>query len=147
MVIRQVVLAKMLHGWLQNRHQTLFPLAVNLRNLGQAGCRTLTEVAAITLLADEAAALRTEQMRAFLRDAGAQADTLSALDVALADPPALSTVIAAVQSQELAPYAYVVALTALGMREGAGGHLLAYLAARFGLPVTIVRSANRKFGR
>ena len=47
------IAAKLLHGWLQNRHQTLYPLTVNLRSMrpedGQALARWMAAAALICL--------------------------------------------------------------------------------------------------
>jgi hypothetical protein len=166
-MLREAVMAKVLHGWLQNRHQTLFPLAVNLRTLDAAQRATLARITAVLLLAEGApppeapgttredpsreAEMREAggeaRARRWLLAAGADAETMRTLDEALADPPASSRAIDAVLAQGLAPYAYVAALVALDTRDGPGPHLLEYLAARLALPATLVRSANRRHRR
>ncbi len=141
-VLDENLMAKVLHGWLQNRHQTLFPLTVNLKTLSATQRQTLAEFAAVALLADEAALGRAPQLRGWLASSGGETDVMDALDAALADPPALSLAIAAVLDAELAAYAYVAAVVALEAR----GSLLEYFASRLNLPATLVRSAQRRYG-
>lgn len=150
-MLREAVLAKVLNGWLQNRHQVLFPLSVNLATLDLERRATLARITAIALLADDdqtpAHDEREARARRWLAAAGADPATLAALDTALADPPATSRTLDAVAAQDLAPYAYVAALVALDTRDAAGLHFTEYLAARLALPATLVRSANRRYRR
>ncbi len=141
-VLDETLMAKVLHGWLQNRHQTLFPLAVNLKTLSAAQRQALAAFAAVALLADDAARAREAQVRGWFTASGAEADTMEGLAAALADPPAMSRAVAAVIAGDLAAYAYVVAVVALQAR----GSLLEYFAARLNLPPTLVRSAQRRYG-
>jgi uncharacterized membrane protein YebE (DUF533 family) len=46
----------------------------------------------------------------------------------------------------MAPYAYVAARIALDPHDPAGRLFLDYLAERLGLPITLVRSADRRYG-
>lgn len=148
-MLREAVLSKVLHGWLQNRHQVLFPLSVNLATLDPGRRATLARITAIALLADDDPTHDEREARArrWLLAAGADPATLEALDDALADPPATSRTLDAVDAQGLAPYAYVAALVALDTRDAAGLHFTEYLAARLALPATLVRSANRRYRR
>ena len=148
-VIADQIAGKILGFWLQNRHQTLFPLTVNLRTVAPAAARTLARFAAASLLAGAAG---DEGERTHLRDwlegAGADAPTLAAFTDALADPAALSTLLHEVSaSTGLPAYAYVAALVALGQRDVTAQLFLEYLAARLALPTTVVRSANRRYRR
>lgn len=150
--IDESVLSKVLHGWLQNRHQTSFPLALNVRTLDGRQRETLARVTAVLLLAEHghhrspADLARETAARRWLVGVGAEPDTLEVLDEALLDPPAISRVIDAVLECGLASYAYVAALICLDSRNGSGLHLTKYLAARVALPTTLVRSANRRYG-
>ena len=150
--IDESVLSKVLHGWLQNRHQTLFPLALNVRALDRRQRETLARITAVLLLAEhghhrsQADLAREGEARRWLVGVGAEHDTLEAMDEALLDPPAISRVIDAVLEYGLASYAYVAALICLDPRDGPGLHLADYLAARMALPITLVRSANRRYG-
>ena len=136
---------KVLHGWLQNRHQTLYPLTVNFRSLrpeeGEALARWM---AAAALVAGQ---VRGEEMRAWLRTVGAGAAVLGALDDALARPEAFTAAVDRVGHGGLAAYAYVGALVATDRHEPATTPFLEFLANRLLLPAEVVRSANRRYGR
>ena len=146
-ILAEAIAAKLLHGWLQNRHQTLFPLTVNLRTLDAPRRQIVAEMMAVALLADAggASAERLQAASAWLSSAGADEATLAALARAHAAPPALSAVVDAALGHGLAAYGYVAALVALPARDVACAHLLDYLAARLNLPTTVIRSANRRY--
>lgn len=145
-MLADVLALKILHGWIQNRHQTLFPLTVNLRTMPPDQVRVLAGVLAVALLAGHDAA-DPGPARAWLRKAGACDEAQAALDAALASPPALSRVLDEVSAANMGAYAYVAALVALGTRDTAGELFLDYLATRLNLPTTVVRSANRRYRR
>ncbi|MEO8715289.1 MAG: DUF533 domain-containing protein, partial [Acetobacteraceae bacterium] len=71
----------------------------------------------------------------------------AALRAALQTPPSLDRLLREVQEANIAAYAYVVALTAGAWRDPAGRLFLDYLAVRLGLPMEVVRSANRRYRR
>ena len=148
-VIADQIAGKILGYWLQNRHQTLFPLTVNLRTIAPGAAETLARFAAASLLAGSAAD-KTERTRLddWLAGAGADAPTLAAYREALDAPTALSTLLQEISGATgLAAYAYVAALVALGQRDVTAQFFLEYLASRLALPTTVVRSANRRYRR
>ena len=141
---------KVLHGWLQNRHQTLFPLTVNLRTLTPAQAAALAAWMAVASLAtrpEGGGEAANAGVREWLRSVDADGAALAALDAALADPPPLHRALAAVARDGLAAYAFVVALVAADGRELATAPFLDYVAARLALPTTVVRSAVRRYRR
>jgi hypothetical protein len=145
--VELVLSQKVLHGWLQNRHQTLFPLAVNLRNMEPDQAAQLAAMAAIAARAGGGPAEEGLQRAAtWLRSLGADAGVLRAFDEASQHPPALSATLTSLQEAGLAPYAYVAALIALDPRDAVGRRFLDYLAERLALPPTLVRSADRRYG-
>lgn len=144
----QVLAQKVLHGWLQNRHQTLFPLTVNLRNRDPGEVRLVVQalvLAALAGLGDRSGAL--ERARTWLASIGADAAALQAFEAARVSPPATSTVLQAIGAAGLGATAYVAALSALDPRDPAASAFLAYLATRLSLPNTVIRSAARRYGR
>ena len=146
-ILVEVIAEKLLHGWLQNRHQTLFPLTVNLRTLNPSGRQTLVDMLAITLLAydtDDLQARKTAT-RNWLASVGADQPTLATFDTTCENPPAFNKVLNDVQNLNSTAYAYVAALIASPARDIASTHFLEYLAARLNLPTTVVRSANRRY--
>ncbi len=139
---------KVLNAWLQNRHQTLYPLTVNLRRLDTGRAALLARVMAIALLAGgRASPERIEAASAWLGQAGDDDAVLCTLRAALEAPEPLSTVLRQVQNAGLTAYAYVVALVATDPRDDAGQLFLDYLAARLALPINVVRSADRRYRR
>lgn len=142
--------AKVLHGWLQNRHQTLIPLTLNLSLLGPEQQNALARILASFVLAgrpgaDAAAAM--PMLRSWLAGLGAAAETLAAFDAALEAPMPLNAVFEAAQAQELTIYAYVAALMAADSRYPASVMLCEMVQARFDLPPAVVRSAMRRYRR
>ncbi len=135
---------KVLHGWLQNRHQTLFPLTVNLRSLQPVQVAALAEWAAVAALATREEGVA---MRAWLGSTGAEEAVLAGYDAALASPPPLDRALAAVARNGIAAYAYVAALIAVDSQDPAAAPFLDYVAARLALPATVVRSAVRRYRR
>ena len=149
-VLIESVAEKVLHGWLQNRHQTLFPLTVNLRTLEAAQAVALANWMAVALLATTdrpKVDVAKQQARAWLGSAGADPATLTALDTAFAAPPALHQALAAVAGPGVSAYAYVVALIATDPHDPATPPFLDFAAARLALPDTVVRSATRRYRR
>lgn len=139
---------KVLNAWLQNRHQTLYPLAVNLRTLDAGRVVLLARMMAVTLLAGaRAPAERTEAALDWLGQAGGDDAVRRALVAALDAPEPLGAVLREVQDAGLTAYAYVVALVATDPRDDAGQLFLDYLAVRLVLPATVVRSADRRYRR
>jgi len=146
MEVVHAVAAKVLHGWLQNRHQTLYPLTVNLRNRRPEEVGALMHWAAVAVLAggDGASA---GALRDWLEGVGADAATLALLEDALTAPPPLHVALSAVAHGDLAAHAYVVAILALRPHAAPTRPFLDYVAARLALPVEVVRSADRRYRR
>ncbi len=139
---------KVLNAWLQNRHQTLYPLTVNLRTLDAGRAALLARMMAISLVAGaRAPGERIEAALAWLGQAGGNEEVQRALRAALDAPEPLSAVLREVQDAGLTAYAYVVSLVATDPRDDAGQLFLDYLAARLALPANVVRSADRRYRR
>lgn len=140
---------KVLHGWLQNRHQILLPLTVNFRVLNEDQARLLAEVMAAALLAGSAV---TDDDRAkavqFLRSSGASESTLDAFATALVTPPPLYRLFdAARSSHDLGALAYILLVVVNDGRDPADGIFLQWAAAKLELPTTVVRSVERRYRR
>lgn len=147
-ILREVLAEKVLHGWMQNRYQVLFPLTVSLRTMQPGRAALLTSMMAAAALAGGGAIDGPmERGRVFLRAAGGDAEAVAAFEQALADPPALSTVVVGMMEAGMGAYAYVAALVVLDARDAVGELFLQYLALRLGLPTAVVRSANRRYRR
>lgn len=146
-VLVESVGQKVLHAWLQNRHQTLYPLTVNLRTLEAAKAGLLARMMAFVLLAGTRPPDSEQIGRAlaWLGQVGGGEDVKQALRAALAAPEALTPLLHEVHGAGLAAYAYVVALVATNPRDAAGQLFVNYLAARLALPPNVVRSADRRY--
>ena len=146
--LRDGLAQKVLHSWLQNRHQTLYPLTVNLHSLSEENRAALANWMAVAMLAgrapDESA---IDEARKWLVGVGADAPTLGIFASALNQPPPLSQSLASILTNTLGPYAYVMALMALHPADPATSPFLDYLAIRLNLPTTVVRSATRRYRR
>lgn len=145
-VIREALAQKILQGWLQNRHQTLFPLTVNLVRLESAQVGLLLQAVGVALSAggpvDPA---REELAAAWLASVGASAEQVRGFADALKDPPPLDRLMRDLQDADLGAYAYAMALAVVDQREAANQLFVEYLAARLGLPTNVVRSVNRRY--
>ncbi len=148
-VVMESLGGKVLHAWVQNRHQTLYPLTVNFRMLEPPQAALLAQVMAVVLLADPTPpdAARIEAATSWLGTVGAEPAVQAALRAALETPRPLSRMLHEVQQSDMAPYAYVVALAAGPSHDPAGQLFLDYLAARLDLPTEVIRSANRRYRR
>lgn len=146
-VVMESLSEKVLYAWMQNRHQTLYPLTVNLRTLAPGQPVLLAQVMATALLAGagEPDPAHTEAAAGWLTSAGAGPEVVAALHEAIEQPVALRLLLRDVQQGGLAAYAYVAALIAAPARDPAGQPFLDYLAARLALPAEVVRSANRRY--
>ena len=147
--VAESLAGKVLNAWLQNRHQTLYPLTVNLRTLDASRAALLARMMAFAMLAGgaRASAERIEAALAWLGKAGGDDAVQHAFRAALDTPEPLSTLVRLIQDAGLTAYAYVVALVATDPRDDAGQLFLDYLATRLALPANVVRSADRRYRR
>jgi len=137
---------KILHGWSQNRQQTLFPLTVNLRALAP-DARDLILRAMAAAMTAVAPPTPCEPIQAWLATVGAAEADLARLDAALATPEPLAPLLDALLAAHLGPYAYAVSLATTDRHSPAGPLYLEYLAARLAVPANIVKSVNRRYAR
>ena len=149
-LVQDAISAKLMHGWLQNRHQTLMPLTLNVGALSVVERAMLGRILASFLLigrpasdaADGAPSLRT-----WLTSVGGDPNTLIAYDQALASPLPLNEAFDRAQEHGLTIYAYVAALMASDTRYPVSVMLCDMVQARFDLPSAMVRSAVRRYRR
>lgn len=139
---------KVLDGWLQNRHQTLVPLAMNLGRLSPAQVDVLMNFAAVALLGgstpDEAG---RNSVARWLRSIGADAGAIQAFTAAIDDPRPVSALLQAIRELDLGPFAYAAAVAASDQHVVAGRLFSNYVAARLALPADAVRSIDRRYRR
>ena len=149
-LVQDAIGVKLMHGWLQNRHQTLMPLTFNVGALSTSQRATLARIVAAFLLigrpAAEAAAF-APSLREWLMGAGGDAETLAVYDRAMAAPLPLNEAFDRAQDEDLTIYAYVAALMASDTRYPVSILLCDLVQARFELPAALVRSAVRRYRR
>jgi hypothetical protein len=147
-LLHEATASQVLHAWLQNRQQTLFPLTLNLRLAGPEQRALLVRLAAASaaLCLDEAAADAGRRLHAALAPAGAGEEERRALEAELAAPSPLPPLLEAIREAGLGAHAYATALAALGEERGgpAGRAWLDLLAARFALPAELAGSLRRR---
>ncbi|KMO17179.1 DUF533 domain-containing protein [Methylobacterium platani] len=143
-VVTEALSQKVLHAFLQNRHQTLVPLTLNLRVLEPAQRDLVIQAMAAAFLAQG-----RRQDPAPVRDALARISAAEAerqrLDKALAAPLALGDLLDAILDADLGAYAYVASLLAVDQRRRVNQLYLAYLAERLGLAEDVVSSLHRRY--
>ena len=142
--ITEVISQKVLHGFLQNRHQTLMPLSVNLARLAENNRVALTRFAAVAARASDSDA-SPNSVRAWLASSGADAKALSEFESALRSPPPLDAALTALTEPEAALIAFILCLVAARDAGPAGWAFADYVALHRALPTTAVRAAERRY--
>ena len=141
--IAEVIGQKVLHGWLQNRHQTAIPLNINVGRLQQSEAEAIVRFAAVAALAGGEASAQGV-VRSWLAGAGTAPDLLATYDAALHSPPALDKALAAIANADLALVAFVLALVAARDAGPAARAFADYVAAHRSIPTATVRAALRR---
>lgn len=145
-ILQESLATKVLHGWLGNRQQTLYPLVLNLRNLNGHERALLAEVMAATVTAGRAPpAERGQAALQALARLGAGEEEARRFAAALDRPRPVQDMLAEVQDAGLGPHGYAASLLAADTREPASRAWLGYLAARFALPPEVVVSLDRRY--
>lgn len=143
--IAEVIGQKVLHGWLQNRHQTAIPLNINVGRLHQSQAEAIVRFAAVAALAGSEASA-PGVVRSWLAEAVAAPDLLATYDASLHSPPALDKALAAITNADLALIAFVLALVAARDAGPAARAFVDYVAAHRSIPTATVRAALRRHG-
>lgn len=137
---------KILGSWIQNRHQTLYPLAMNFRNVPAGHVALLLDLVAVSLLATGPADLaRMDRIYTWMKGVGGGDVHAVQLAYAIDHAPALHVLIAQLHEARLGPSGFAVALAALDQREAVNRLFLEYLAERLGLPSDMARSLSQRF--
>lgn len=142
-VIAAALAQKVLFGWMQNRHQTLYPLVISLRNMNEA--ERLVLLAAMALARDAGDVAPEGRADAWLRAAGGTDEDVAALD-APGTAPGIDVVVQAARRAGQVPQAYAAVVGVLGRRSVANRRFQDFLAARLGLADDVARSLNRRYG-
>lgn len=135
---------KILHGFLQNRHQTQVPLSVNLASLAEAERMAVGRFAAVAALAGGAVGAR-QPVRTWLAANGADRAILAAFEDALRTPPSLTGALAGLTTPEADLIAFILCLVAAREAGPAASAFADYIAAARALPSTLVRAAERRY--
>ncbi|WP_165943317.1 DUF533 domain-containing protein [Roseicella aquatilis] len=145
-LLEEMLAARTLGAWLQNRQQTLFPLTLNLRVVDPAARPLLVRMVAASALAGGAVptAAERERLWAELEAAGAAAAERLAFEAELAAPEPLPPLLRALQEAHLGAHAYAASLLALDRGSATSRAWLDYLTARFGLPPEVVAGLQRR---
>lgn len=145
-LILDALAQKTLDAWLQNRHQTLYPLTLNLQRLEPQKAELVLGAMALAMNSGEGVAPeRLERVRTWLGAVGATPELQDRLAPLVDDPPALRPTLQALQQADLSAYAYASALMSTDPQDAAAESFAAYLAIRLALPPTVVRSLQRRY--
>ena len=147
-IILESLSQKVLHAWLQNRHQTLYPLTMSFRNIAPEHVDLVVHAMAAAMLADGRAETgeAIQGGRALASAGGGDAERIL-LEAALASPMPLSTLLRQIQDANLGAHAYAASVIAVDQRSHANRLYLEYLAARLAIPGEVVSSLNRRYRR
>ncbi len=138
--------AKLLEGWLANRHQTLVPHTLNFRVLSPEQAALLLGIMAAAMQADgRVDGGEARQLSLALGRVGAGEAEARELDRALREPRPLTALLAEVQEAGLASHAYAAALLVISRRGRANRAFLDYLGARLGLAAEVAGSLERRY--
>ncbi len=145
-VLQEVLAAKVLDAWLANRHQTLFPLTLNLALLDPPARLLLMRIVALSILASGATPTPAERDRLWgeLGAINAGQPERAAFEAELTAPTPLPPLLSALQEAHLGPHAYAASLLVLDRQAGTSRSWLDFLAARFGLPPEVVLGLQRR---
>ncbi len=145
-ILLESLASKALHAWLQNRHQTLYPLTLNLHVLSPEARALVMRLVAASALADGQVPSAEERDRVSqdLADAGAAEADLQLLAATIERPEPLPPLLQALQEAQLGAHAYAASLVALGRRSEVSRAWLDYLAARLGLPAQVTSGLERR---
>ena len=145
-VLQEVLAAKVLNAWLANRHQTLFPLTLNLASLDPPARLLLMRMVALSVLAGgvQPSPAERDRLWAELGSIGAGQAERAAFETELAAPTPLPPLLTALQEAHLGPHAYAASLLVLNRQAGTSRSWLDFLAARFGLPPEVVLGLQRR---
>ncbi|WP_066922016.1 hypothetical protein [Methylobacterium sp. CCH5-D2] len=143
--IAEVIGQKVLHGWLQNRHQTAIPLNINVGRLQQSEAEAIVRFAAVAALAGGEASSPCV-VRSWLAGVGTAPDLLATYDASLHSPPALDKALAAITDADLALIAFVLSLVAARNASPPARAFADYVAAHRSIPTATVRAALRRHG-
>jgi len=144
--ILDILAQKVLLAWLRNRHQLLFPFALDLRRLDERQTALLVHAMAAAAQADGVLESkereRIEGALGLIRSGG-EASTL--LEAALTRPRPLNELLGEVHDVQTGALIYAASLMAVDQRKPVNRFYLKYLAARLQLSEELVGSLEHRF--
>ena len=145
--LQDALAQKVLHGWVQNRNQTLHPLTLNFAVLNLAQAELLLEMAALALAAGgDVGEPQLRRAATALEAAGGEAFA-ARLPALLDSPRPLHVVFNALREADLTGSAYAVTVAAVDQRDLTNRAFAAYVASRLAIPETVSRSIGRRYRR
>ena len=145
-VIEASLAQKVLFGWMQNRHQTLYPLVLNLRNMNASEKQVIVGAIALALQAGEPDDPPAQRAETWLRSVGGGDGEIAALAEVRRAPCPIDAFVASIRGAGQGPQAYAASVGALSRRELVNRRFHDYFAARLGIADEVARSMNRRYG-
>jgi uncharacterized membrane protein YebE (DUF533 family) len=141
-----VLASKVLYDWLRNRHQLLFPFALDLDRLDAAGAALAIDAMLLAAQADGTFDARErERVEAALQRVSRGAAPAGHAAAALESTKPLGRVLAQVRDVQGAALVYAASLLAIDPGKTVNRLYLRYLAARLQLSDELVESLERRF--
>ncbi len=145
---RDALAQKVLHGWMQNRNQTLHPLTLNFMALNSVQSGLLLDMVALALAAGgDVGQVQLRRAAAAIEAANGGAALVARLPALLANPRPLHVVFDALRDADLTGSAYAITVAAVDQRDLTNRAFAAYLASRLAIPETVSRSIGRRYRR
>jgi uncharacterized membrane protein YebE (DUF533 family) len=141
-----VLAEKVLLAWLRNRHQLLFPFALDLNRLDANQAGLLVDAMILAAQADGTFdGKERERIDGALGHVGAGVRAQTNLDEALERPKTLNEVLRNVHDVQSGALVYAASLMAVDHRKPVNRYYLKYLAARLQLSDELVDSLEQRF--
>lgn len=137
---------KVLHGWIQNRNQTLHPLTLNFRTLDAPQVDLLLQALAFAMTAnghpdDD----RLRRAMAAIQSANGSPDLAGRLTELIAMPQSPQVLYNALHAANLTGHAYAITMAAINQRDPVDRAFSTYLASRLAIPETVSRGIGRRY--
>jgi uncharacterized membrane protein YebE (DUF533 family) len=137
---------KVLRSWLRNRHQLLFPFALDLRRLDRGQATLLVHAMIAAAQADGSFDRRERDRIAGTLDlVEPSADERAFLEEAMERPKPLNEILAEVRDPQTGALVYAAALMAVDRRQPVNRYFLRYLSARLQLSEELRASLEQRY--
>jgi len=144
--IVSVLAEKVLLAWLRNRHQLLFPFALNLHQLDARQAELLVHAMVAAAQADGSFDGKERQrIEGTLSLVEPNEDERAFLDRVLGEPKPLNAILGEVRDVETGALVYAASLMAVDQRRPVNRYYLKYLAARLQLSEELVGSLEQRY--